>query len=164
MRNNLIDFTRGFAFILMLIHHFNYFNPNLTKVSKNVETLGIISRTLFIVLVGISMKLFEKKNKNKNKKNGFKKCYLILLAALIVTLTTYLLLPNNKIIFFGVLHFIGTITLIMQNMSLNLIILLGIISLIISKHITKLNSSDNLIYLIMGTYSKTRSPLDIFQI
>ena len=48
---------RGIAFLLMLIHHYYHFNPNSDVMPNIVENIGLVSRTLFIVLVGVSMRL-----------------------------------------------------------------------------------------------------------
>ena len=172
MRNNLIDFIRGIAFILMLIHHYHHFNPNSNLMPKIVSNLGIISRTLFIILVGVSMRLFAKKNNRSTLTllerisfNGpYKKSYLILLSALMVTFASYLFLPNSQIIFFSVLHFIAIATILMKEASSNLYItiIIGIISLIISEYMTTKNGSDNILHLIFGGYTRSRFPIDIF--
>ena len=86
MRSNIIDSIRGVAFILMLIHHFYYFNPNNSYVPKSVETIGLISRTLFVFLVGFNIKYYEK------KKIKYRNQIKILIAALLVTFTTYIFL------------------------------------------------------------------------
>jgi len=171
MRNNLIDFIRGIAFILMLTHHYYHFNPNSNLMPKIVANLGLISRTLFIILVGVSMRLFTKNNTSeltlleKISFNGpYKKSYLILLSALMITFATYLFLPNNEIIFFGVLHFIAVATILMKEISSNLYItiFIGVISLIISEYMTTQTGSDNILHLIFGGYTRTRFPIDIF--
>ena len=65
MRNDLIDILRGFAFILMLVHHFFSFNPNDDFIPTIVNICGIISRTIFIILVGASIQMFKDKKKNQ---------------------------------------------------------------------------------------------------
>jgi len=173
MRNNLIDFIRGVAFLLMLIHHYYHFNPNSVEMPEIVSNLGILSRTLFIILVGVSMRIFSKdkdkdlKFKDKIAINGpYKKSYIIILCGLIVSFATYLLLPNSKIIFFGVLHFIGIVTILMKGVSSNLYlsVLFGIISLLITEYMKTKEGSNNIFHLIIGGYTQTRNPLDIFPI
>jgi uncharacterized membrane protein len=172
MRYNLIDFVRGTAFLLMLIHHYFHFNPNIVSMPEIVNILGTVSRTIFIILVGISMRLFKTKTKklsllDKIAFNGpYKKSYLILLSALIITFATYLFLPNNEIIFFGVLHFIAIATFIMKEFSsdISITILIGIISLIMSNYMITKRGSNNILHLILGGYTQTRFPIDIFPI
>ena len=130
MRNNLIDFIRGVAFLLMLIHHYYHFNPNSVEMPEIVSNLGVLSRTLFIILVGVSIRLFSKDKdltfKEKIAINGpYRKSYIIILGGLIISLATYLLLPNSNIIFFGVLHFIGIVTILMRGVSSNLYLSVG---------------------------------------
>ena len=95
MRYHIIDLIRGIAFILMVVHHIHYFNPKYhNNMPHYVNICGNISRTIFIILVGISMSIVNKHKKNKKTHKKFKipKKYLVLLSALIVTLTTYIFL------------------------------------------------------------------------
>lgn len=163
MRNNLIDLLRGIAFILMLIHHINYFNPlNNYSVSNNVNYCGTISRTLFILLVGISINLFKKKDESKISSKPYK----ILCSALLVTLATYLFLPTKNIIFFGVLHFISFVTILSQFIDFNtknsLIII--IISLFMDNYMQSIKSNNNYFYVALGSYAQKLNPIDIFPV
>ena len=164
MRNDLIDMLRGIAFILMFIHHIFYFNPkSLFTMPDAVNTCGIISRTIFIILVGVSIGMFKNKNKNKNK---FKKPYKTLICALLVTIVTRLFLPANNCIFFGTLHFISFVTILFEHFDFGIReAIIGIISgFILSDYMLKLEPSDNYLKIILGSYSKTKWPLDIFPI
>ena len=161
MRNDLIDILRGFAFILMLVHHFFSFNPNDDFIPTIVNICGIISRTIFIILVGASIQMF------KDKKKKSITPYKTLFCALLVTLLTRLLLNKKYVIFFGTLHFISFVTIIFQHIEFNSKgqILGIIISLFLSNYIlNNFNPSDNYINLILGTYTKSKFPLDIFPI
>ena len=116
-RINLIDNLRGIAFIFMIIQHIFYFydvsNNHITTYSNNsiIQLFGTIARTLFIFLAGCSIVLNYKKNKKNFKKNKFKRTIEILIHALIITITTYILYPNS-FIRFGILHFIGISSII----------------------------------------------------
>ena len=161
MRNDLIDIMRGFAFILMLVHHFFNFNPNNKIMPLSVSVCGTISRTIFIILVGTSIQMF------KNKKKKSITPYKTLFCALFVTLLTRIILNETNVIFFGTLHFISFVTIIFQHIEFNnKEQILGIIvSLFLSNYIlNNLNPSDNYINLILGTYTKSTFPLDIFPI
>jgi len=111
-----LDNIRGIAFILMLIHHLFYFtdfsNNYSTYYSNNIiiSNIGKIARTLFIFLVGYSM-VYSYKEKNYLKKR-IKNSLKILFHALLITIITFIYFPNNYIRF-GILHFIGTITLLL---------------------------------------------------
>ena len=115
MRYNHIDFLRGIAFILMLIHHIHYFNPKKYSLPKNVKISGSFARSIFLLLVGVSISLSGKK-KIITKKN-----LQLLMSAISITLVTYIFLPNNNIIFFGVIHFIFTAIIILKPISDNII-------------------------------------------
>ena len=159
MRSNIIDSIRGVAFILMLIHHFYYFNPKYSYVPKNVETIGLISRTLFVFLVGFNIKYYEK------KKIKYKNQIKILIAALLVTFTTYIFLPFNKMIFFGILHFIFVSTFLMKHLSFNyLLILLILILSKVGKRYLNFNITDNYFKLALAGSSFNKNPIDIFQL
>ncbi len=159
MRNDLIDISRGIAFILMLVHHYFYFNPNNDILPYNAEICGIISRTIFIILVGINIKMFKKKKSLTP--------YKTLFCSLLVTLVTRIFLNERNVIFFGTLHFISFVTIIFQHMEFNSReqILGIIVSLFLSNYILyNFNASDNYINLILGTYPLFKFPLDIFPI
>ena len=158
MRNDLIDLLRGIAFILMFIHHIFYFNPeSLYTVPDIVDICGIISRTIFIILVGVSLGMFK-----KNKKS--KKPYKTFISALLVSITSSIFLPKSSVIFFGTLHFISLVTIIFQNIEIgvkeSIIGLIG--SILLGNYMITTQPSDNYLNLILGSYTKTKFPLDIF--
>ena len=170
MRSNIIDFIRGFAFIFMLIHHIYYFNPNTKSLPDFVEYSGIFSRTTFIILVGITLRLFKNENNDnsnnhKNKKKYSKEFY-IFINCLLITLTSYIFLPNDSIIFFGVLHFIAFAIYFMKDISKSLFLstLVLLCCSILNEFMKNLPPSDNIFHIIMGGYSITRRPIDIFSI
>ena len=86
---------------------------------------------------------------NNNNNNKYKTSWKTLKYALIVSLVTYLLLPHNNIIFFGVLHFITFSTFLMKNISSNisLTILIGILSVLLNNISFKYLGSSDIINL-----------------
>jgi uncharacterized membrane protein len=108
-----IDFLRGIAIVLMIDFHYAWFLNYFGFVSVDLNNLfwGSIARFVeltFITLVGVSLTLSY--SKLKNREDVFSKNTLrgltILGCAIIVTVASYFLVPNNYIIF-GVLHLIG---------------------------------------------------------
>ena len=154
MRNNLIDFSRFIAFILMVIHHYYYFNSKYKFLSNEIEILGMISRTLFILLSGISINYRKDKSKKKSKQ--------IFLYGLIISIISNLLINEKETIFFGVLHFIGLSSLILDD-NIKKVILVLISSIIINNYV-KNNITDNILFLIFSGRIKNLNPLDTFQI
>ena len=151
MRNNLIDLLRFIAFILMTIHHFYYFNSRTKILSNNVELSGLISRTLFILLSGISIN-YRKDNKKSKK---------IFMYGLLISVISNLLLDTKETIFFGVLHFIGLSSLILDD-NIKKVILVLVFSIILNNFM-KDKITNNILYLIFS--GKTNLiPLDTFQI
>ena len=75
MRYLFIDNLRGIAFIFMIIHHIFYFkdasNGYTTSYANNIfiDSSGTIARTLFILLVGLSLSITKDNNKNKDNNN-----------------------------------------------------------------------------------------------
>ena len=104
-----IDNLRGIAFIFMVIQHIPYFYDVVhnyeTNYSKNIfiNYSGKIARYTFIILAGVSLGLFKK----KNNKNRIKRSLIILFHALLISIVTYILYPNYWVRF-GILHFIAT--------------------------------------------------------
>jgi len=152
MRNNLIDLLRFIAFILMTIHHLFYFTSKTKILSDNVELSGIISRTLFILLSGISIN-YRKDNKKSKK---------IFFYGLLISIISNLLLNKEETIFFGVLHFIGLSSLLLDDNYKKVILVL--ISSIILNNFMKNKRTDNILYLIFSGRIENLIPLDTFQI
>tara|TARA_B000000557_G_C20733753_1_gene425429 strand:- start:130 stop:762 length:633 start_codon:yes stop_codon:yes gene_type:complete len=151
MRNNLIDLLRFVAFILMTIHHFYYFNSKTKILSNNVELSGLISRTLFILLSGISIN-YRKDNKKSKK---------VFMYGLLISIVSNLLLDTKETIFFGVLHFIGLSSLMLDS-NIKKVILVLVLSNILNNFM-KNNVTNNILYLIFS--GKTNLiPLDTFQV
>ena len=74
----------------MFIHHLFYFNPNSSfNVPKLIDMGGTISRTIFMILVGVSISMFK-----KNKETKSKKPYKTLVGALLVTILSKFCLPS----------------------------------------------------------------------
>lgn len=125
----LINQLRGFAFILMFIYHIFVFlkilNNNNYLNNYIINTIGIISRTIFILLVGVS--LYLSYNKSKKKFNIYKKKQLersikIYFISIIITLFTYYTMYDYYIVF-GVLHFISLAILLLHQFVNNFYIL-----------------------------------------
>ena len=134
----LFDNLKGIAFILMVIQHIFFFydlsNNFTTALSKNilVNDCGIIARTLFIVLAGISVYL-NNKNKNKSIKKTVSRSLQIGLHALLITIITYIYYPNLYVRF-GILHFLAISTLLCSFISsYSIITILFFIFLLIFK-------------------------------
>ena len=153
MRNNLIDLLRFIAFIFMIIHHYYYFNSKFKILPNEIEMIGLISRTLFILLSGISINY--RKDKSKKSKQIF-------LYGILISIISNLLINENETIFFGVLHFIGLSSLILDD-DIKKVILVLISSVIINNYM-KNNITNNILYLIFSGRIKNINPLDTFQI
>ena len=120
-RNLSIDNLRGIAFLLMIFQHIFYFYDVSTNYTTNyrnidiVDSSGIISRNLFILLAGYSVYMTYKKDTKKNSGKFLEKratrSLQILEHGLLITILTYLLYPD-KFIQFGILHFLAIGTLL----------------------------------------------------
>jgi uncharacterized membrane protein len=115
-----IDEMRGFALILMIIQHIFYYKDvstnYTTQYSKNhlVSTSGTISRTLFIILVGVGLYESYINYKDEEKKyvdKRLNRALEILSHALLITIVSHVVYPAYGIKF-GVLHFIGIASLL----------------------------------------------------
>lgn len=115
-----VDFSRGIAIILMII-----FNWSFTLSYFNIFTVkgGFLYwflfprfiASMFIFIVGISLVLSYNTIKKKDKKfiylKYLKRGIKIFSLGLLITLATFLLFPNEFIIF-GILHLIGISTIL----------------------------------------------------
>jgi uncharacterized membrane protein len=101
-----LDNFRGIAFILMFIHHIFYFNDitnnNLYSQNFIIDKIGMVSRTMFIFIAGLSLSINKKKKLNFKKR--LKRSLEIAMHALIITLLTLYFYPD-MFIRFGILHF-----------------------------------------------------------
>ncbi len=114
-RINVLDNLRGIAFILMIIQHIPYFYDatNGTNYSRNntISNIGMIARTMFIFIAGMSIAIEYKKKSDNFFERRFKRSVEILIHAAIVTFFTYTFY-REKYVRFGILHFMGLATLI----------------------------------------------------
>jgi uncharacterized membrane protein len=109
-RYQLIDILRGVAIVLMVFYHFCYdltyfqlatFDFYRDPFWLNLRTLIV---SLFLTLVGVSLVLAAEHGINKRR--YFKRLGLLVLFALAITITSYIMFPGRTIVF-GILHFIA---------------------------------------------------------
>ncbi|MFH1685224.1 MAG: heparan-alpha-glucosaminide N-acetyltransferase [Candidatus Micrarchaeota archaeon] len=157
-----IDAFRGVAIVLMIIFHLTFDLEFLRIVHFNFEDLWLVLfqrvvGTMFLLLVGISLILSEKKN-NEGYKRHLKRAVKLGAVALLISIATWIVAPE-EFIKFGVIHCIAVSTLMaplfFRFKWLNLI--LGIILIItgISIHYTEI---DYLFWL--GWITHTYTALD----
>ncbi|MBU1681220.1 DUF1624 domain-containing protein [Candidatus Micrarchaeota archaeon] len=157
-----IDAFRGVAIVLMIIFHLTFDLEFLRIVHFNFEDLWLVLfqrvvGTMFLLLVGISLILSEKKN-NEGYKRHLKRAVKLGAVALLISIATWIVAPTD-FIKFGVIHCIAVSTLMaplfFRFKWLNLI--LGIILIItgISVHYTEI---DYLFWL--GWITHTYTALD----
>jgi len=104
-----IDAARGFAIVLMVIFHFTYDlnHFNYVEVDFNHDPFWLNFRTLivtfFLCLVGISLQLATGKGVNQRRYGS--RLMLLVAASVAVSFGSYLVF-SDKLILFGILHFI----------------------------------------------------------
>ena len=115
----IIDNLRGIAFLFMIFQHIFYFydvSTNYkTSYSSNivVDNSGFIARTMFILLAGYSVYMNYAKDNKIHLNKRINRSLEILIHGLFLTGLTYVLYPNNVIIF-GILHFLALGTLLIS--------------------------------------------------
>lgn len=120
MRIILLDSIRGIAFCLMFIYHIfvllNIFNYNINLNNYYINIIGVIARNLFILIFGISLYISYKNSLNiiSFKKKQLYKSKLLLKYSIVITIITYLLIPDKYIVF-GILHFLSISIIILYN-------------------------------------------------
>lgn len=111
----LIDLLRGLAIALMIIYHFCFdltyfgyvrFEFNSDPFWLNFRSLIV---SLFLGVMGFSLYLAH--HRQWNRRAWLKRFTLLVLAALAVSLSSYLMYPKS-FIFFGILHFIALASLL----------------------------------------------------
>ena len=170
----IIDFIRCCAIIMMIIFHiflsFNLFsNKNYNLYDGILKYLGLISRNLFIFISGISLYLSFKNNKKKQfKKKQFNRLITILIFSIIITILTYIVLPEQYIIS-GILHYMF-LSLSILILFLNLFdvkyiyILFGLSLLFFNSDLYYYSNNDIIDYLlhILGLDPYFKTSIDYF--
>ncbi len=114
-RIGIIDLFRGIAILLMAIFHLCFliqeFNLGLTNFYSNPfwPAFRTLIVSLFLSLVGVSFVLAEKYKVKVSQK--LLRIGQITLYALIISIVSYIFRPN-RIIIFGILHFIAFASLV----------------------------------------------------
>ncbi|MCH9813670.1 MAG: DUF1624 domain-containing protein [Epsilonproteobacteria bacterium] len=137
-----LDVFRGYGVFLMLIfhlfydlNHFGYLNLDINN-SWFWQTFRVIIVTIFLLTVGINLKLTHK---NKfNPKSFIKRFFLLGISASLVSIATYIQFPQAWI-YFGVLHFIWVasiigVLLLRQVVWLWTILIISIVSMLFETH------------------------------
>ena len=106
-RIGVIDFFRGLLIIGMVIYHLGYSLSDIFHVEINfnnqiIHYIQFLGVSLFILICGIASNF---------SRNNLKRGIIMLLMALLISLITYLYNPNFYIKF-GILHFLGSATII----------------------------------------------------
>ncbi|MGB7392187.1 MULTISPECIES: heparan-alpha-glucosaminide N-acetyltransferase domain-containing protein [Marinomonas] len=117
-RSTFLDAYRGFAVLLMMIFHLCWDLGNFGFISFSfADPFWIDFRrvivTLFLTAVGWSAYL---SNRQRLRLIIWPRDAKVLLAAVLISLGTYLALPNNWV-FFGILHFIFLATFLVRPLS-----------------------------------------------
>ena len=173
----IIDFLRGCAIIMMIIFHiflsFNLFNDGNYDLSNGLlKFIGLISRNLFIFLTGVSLYLSYKNNNRKDfKKKQFNRLITILIFSIIITILTYIVIPDKYIIS-GVLHYIFlslfVLTLFINFFEIKYIYILFCLSILFFISNQKYYKSNNIIlnYLfhLLGLNIYFKPSIDYFPI
>jgi len=111
----LVDALRGLAIAMMFVYHFsfdlNYFGFIKTDFYRDPFWLNF--RTLivstFLAVMGISLYLAHHNQLQWQK--YLRRLAILLACALLVSISSYLMFPRSMI-FFGILHFIATATIL----------------------------------------------------
>lgn len=162
MRIYIIDTLRGIAFSLMFIFHIFVAINTLTPLDYNLNNfylnyIGYIARILFILLFGVSLSLsyYNSSNLIEYKKKQLYKSRLLLFCGILITILTYIYIPNNYIVF-GILHFLSISLLLLFHFVNNIPLLLFISLLSICIQYTyKFNQQSFFISMFIPTYKKT---------
>jgi uncharacterized membrane protein len=171
-----VDSLRGLAVILMITYHFLFDLTFFGVYSFNVNSGSLwffarLTASIFIFLMGLSLTLSSSRAElsgNYIQSNLFRK-YLyrgikIFLLGLLITITTWIFIPQEFIIF-GVLHFIGLSIILaypfLKRKYLNLI--LGLVIIFIGIYLQTLSFDFNWL-MWLGFVPSTLHTVDYFPI
>lgn len=115
-RYTLIDWLRATAIILMIIYHFMWDLVAVGLMSRDLFLsfeIRLVGRTcliLFLFCVGYSLALSHQNGIQWNQ--FFKRWSKLLIASAVISLLTYFIYPN-KWVYFGILHHITVVSLLL---------------------------------------------------
>ena len=115
LRIHLLDILRGVSVIAMMVYHFMWDLGYFKFIELEIVTRGLFLffaqcvGASFIIISGISFGILILNDKFRKK--FLKRLIILVFICIIITLVTYLL-DNSSFIFFGVLHFLATCSLI----------------------------------------------------
>jgi len=118
-----IDLFKGIAVISMVIFHYFYLSNFMNLSNYNINSgimyyLAELAHNIFILFSGINMGIsYEKWAINRNNKKEFYKRHIIkaiklLIAGLLMTITTKYIFGDNLSVKFGIFHYIAISTLL----------------------------------------------------
>ena len=167
IRYNIIDRIRGFAFICMFIHHANYIPSlwNKKDISNVINIIGTISRTIFMLLLGINFTLSHTYMKEDFLKAQIYRGFKVLFHSILITIISKHLFPHNTYILFGVLHCIAFLIIFFSWITIypRLAIIVAIYCNIIYYNI-RLSNNSNMFTYILGNPTYHLSAADYFPI
>lgn len=153
-----LDFLRGLAVLGMIIFHFFFILDFLEIQAHNMDqgawrVLARLVQFSFLTLVGISITF---------SRNNTKRGLIVLVAALIITLATYISEPTLYVRF-GILHFIAIGILILNPIKKlkYTVLLLAATALLVDYFISQISSA-NLALVILGFQPQNFASLDYF--
>jgi len=110
-----IDFIKGFALIAMVIFHYFFLSEQMNIRSYNssiLPILAIFSHYIFITMAGLNMAVsIAGKDKKTYQFNKIKRGLQLIVVGLIISYVTKLEF-GDRYVKFGIMHFIGTATII----------------------------------------------------
>ena len=169
-----IDTIKGIAVIFMVIFHYFYLSNfmNLSNYNINygvLHYLAEISHNIFILMAGVNMGIsyekwvIERKKKKEFYKRHFIKFVKLLLAGLLITITTKYIFGDSIFVKFGIFHYVAISTLLSSLViSKKIYIILSIIGLLILSCYKCFKSP--FLCFIMGIQNLKYSSLDHFSI
>lgn len=110
-----LDIIRGIAIVLMVVFHFSFDLNNFKFIDINIYNSSFwhyfrfVIVSMFLLCVGISLYLSNKNGINFSKIK--KRFFILILASLAISLSTYVTFPNSWI-YFGILHFIAFVSVV----------------------------------------------------
>lgn len=159
-----LDILRGFAVVGMIIYHYFFIQRfyGISEVNIYSGWWLILARYVqfsFLGLAGISMAISR-----KSVFVQWKRAFNILIAAVIVNIATYVVIPEN-FVRFGILHLIALSIFVLAPISNRkyLSLIIGFLSLA-GGYLLKQMTSGNLLMMIIGTKTASFSAVDHFPI
>lgn len=155
----LLDFLRGLLLLIMVIYHYTFnlsyfFNYPIDLDAFFLKIIPPVFSSCFLLVSGYSSTL---------SRNSFKRGTYILYWAMVVTIVTFIFIPEAPV-YFGILHCIGLMMILSRYLKKlpDIFLIIMSVSFFILGYITKNYYLNHNLFLFLGITSSSFASVDFY--